>query len=160
MEFNYDKNKFKLSKVSGFFILVTSLVIISLVFIIFTIILLIAVLNYDSLNPYTCNEALIACGVADLIILLALIYTIAYPLIRFRKFFNKEGYLVDVTIKDKEPFGQMFGTLKINENEYYVKIIFISRGIRDYWYRYNYLDTCTCFIKESDLDNPKVVVLF
>lgn len=112
-------------------------------------------------NKENFNEGFIIFIVLDVISAIGLIFSIAIYLYWFLPFKNADGEIIIVKITERSIGEIMYGTIESkNFDNRIVKIRFVSRRFIDYFALYKIGDYVECFIREKDLSNPKVVVLY
>lgn len=112
-------------------------------------------------NKENFNEGFIIFIVLDVISAIGFLISIAIYLYWFLPFKNADGEIIIIKITEKTIGDIMYCTIESNEfNNTIVKIRFVSRRFIDYFAFYEIGDYVECFIREKDLSNPKVVVLY
>ena len=110
-------------------------------------------------NKENFNEGFIIFIVLDVIS--AIGFLIAIYLYWFLPFKNADGEIIIIKITEKTIGDIMYCTIESNEfNNTIVKIRFVSTRYIDFFPFYKIGDYVECFIREKDLSNPKVVVLY
>lgn len=152
--------KFNIKKMYGYYWMIISFIVPLLFFIVllgFTIYL--KSNSYIVPNKDNINFAFIVFMCIDIFIALFCIVKIITYIYLFLPFRNSIGKIVIVKITERSIFETMHGTIESENTDNTVKIIFRSRG-SDFFKDYDIGDYAECFIREKDLSNPKVVVLY
>lgn len=112
-------------------------------------------------NKENFNEGFIIFIVLDVISAIGFLISIAIYLYLFLPFKNADGEIIIIKITEKTIGDIMYGTIESkNFDNRVVRIRFVSRRFIDYFPFYKIGDYVECFIREKDLSNPKVVVLY
>ncbi len=112
-------------------------------------------------NKENFNKRFIIFIVLDVISAIGFLISIAIYLYWFLPFKNADGEIITVKITERSIGSIMYGTIESNEfNNTIVKIKFVSTRYIHFFPFYKIGDYVECFIREKDLSNPKVVVLY
>lgn len=112
-------------------------------------------------NKENFNEGFIIFIVLDVISAIGFLISIAIYLYWFLPFKNADGEIIIIKITEKTIGDIMYGTIESkNFDNRVVRIRFVSRRFIDYFPFYKIGDYVERFIREKDLSNPKVVVLY
>lgn len=112
-------------------------------------------------NKENFNKRFIIFIVLDVISAIGFLISIAIYLYWFLPFKNADGKIITVKITERSIGSIMYGTIESNEfNNTIVKIKFVSTRYIHFFPFYKIGDYVECFIREKDLSNPKVVVLY
>lgn len=112
-------------------------------------------------NKENFNKRFIIFIVLDVISAIGFLISIAIYLYWFLPFKNADGEIITVKITKRSIGSIMYGTIESNEfNNTIVKIKFVSTRYIHFFPFYKIGDYVECFIREKDLSNPKVVVLY
>lgn len=112
-------------------------------------------------NKENFNEGFIIFIVLDVISAIGFLISIAIYLYWFLPFKNADGEIIIIKITEKTIGDIMYCTIESNEfNNTIVKIRFVSTRYIHVFPFYKIGDYVECFIREKDLSNPKVVVLY
>lgn len=112
-------------------------------------------------NKENFNEEFIIFIVLDVISAIGFLISIAIYLYWFLPFKNADGEIIIIKITEKTIGDIMYCTIESNEfNNTIVKIRFVSTRYIHFFSFYKIGDYVECFIREKDLSNPKVVVLY
>lgn len=112
-------------------------------------------------NKEIFNEGFIIFIVLDVISAIGFLISIAIYLYWFLPFKNADGEIITVKITERSIGSIMYCTIESNEfNNTIVKIRFVSTRYIHFFPFYKIGDYVECFIREKDLSNPKVVVLY
>ena len=112
-------------------------------------------------NKENFNEGFIIFIVLDVISAIDFLISIAIYLYWFLPFKNADGEIIIIKITEKTIGDIMYCTIESNEfNNTIVKIRFVSTRYIHFFPFYKIGDYVECFIREKDLSNPKVVVLY
>ena len=110
-------------------------------------------------NKEISNEEFIIFIVLDVISAIGFLISIA--IYWFLPFKNADGEIIIIKITEKTIGDIMYCTIESNEfNNTIVKIRFESTRYIHFFPFYKISDYVECFIREKDLSNPKVVVLY
>ena len=112
-------------------------------------------------NKENFNEGIIIFIILDVISAIVFLTSIAIYLYWFLPFKNADGEIITVKITERSIGSIMYCTIESNEfNNTIVKIRFVSTRYIHFFPFYKIGDYVECFIREKDLSNPKVVVLY
>lgn len=112
-------------------------------------------------NKENFNEGFIIFIVLDVISAIGFLISIAIYLYWFLPFKNADGEIIIIKITEKTIGDIIYCTIESkNFDNRVVRIRFVSRRFIDYFPFYKIGDYVECFIREKDLSNPKVVVLY
>lgn len=112
-------------------------------------------------NKENFNEGFIIFIVLNVISAIGFLISIAIYLYWFLPFKNADGEIIIIKITEKTIGDIMYCTIESNEfNNTIVKIRFVSTRYIHFFLFYKIGDYVECFIREKDLSNPKVVVLY
>lgn len=112
-------------------------------------------------NKENFNEGIIIFIILDVISAIVFLTSIAIYLYWFLPFKNADGEIITVKITERSIGSIMYCTIESNEfNNTIVKIRFVSTHYIHFFPFYKIGDYVECFIREKDLSNPKVVVLY
>lgn len=112
-------------------------------------------------NKEIFNEEFIIFIVLDVISAIGFLISIAIYLYWFLPFKTADGEIIIIKITEKTIGDIMYCTIESNEfNNTIVKIRFVSTRYIHFFPFYKIGDYVECFIREKDLSNPKVVVLY
>lgn len=155
--------KFNLKKMYGYYWMIISLVMQLSIFI-FLLGLILYLKSFDLSNANNkegAYEVIIILIVLDVICVIVFLISIAIYLHWFLPFKNADGKIITVKIRERTIMDIMYGTIESNEfNNTSVKIRFVSRLFVNHFSLYKVGDYVNCFVREKDLSNPKVVVLY
>lgn len=149
--------KFNIKRMYGFYRMLISLISLFVLFvvsIIFTISLF-----YMEPNKII-SEIMIVFFILDIVTITALITSIAVYLNWFLPFRNSSGKTVSVRITERSIGSLMYGVIESKDSNRRVKIRFVARTLINYFPIYEIGDYVECFVREQDLEDPKVVVLY
>lgn len=112
-------------------------------------------------NKENFNEGFIIFIVLDVISAIGFLISIAIYLYWFLPFKNADGEIIIIKITEKTIGDIIYCTIESNEfNNTIVKIRFVSTRYIHFFPFYKIGDYVERFIREKDLSNPKVVVLY
>lgn len=112
-------------------------------------------------NKENFNEGFIIFIVLDVISAIGFLISIAIYLYWFLPFKNADGEIIIIKITEKTIGDIIYCTIESkNFDNRVVRIRFVSRRFIDYFPFYKIGNYVECFIREKDLSNPKVVVLY
>ena len=157
--------KFNIKRMYGFYWMIISLAIQLITFICF-LCLLFYLKSFDSTNAN--QEAvkeifsvLILIDVLiDVLFAICFIASLIIYLYRFLPFINSKGKLIHVKIIERSIGSVMYGKIETDNLNKKVKIRFVSRIFSKYFTLYQVGDYAECFVREQDLSDPKIVVLY
>lgn len=155
--------KFNIKKMYGYHRIIIYLVMqLSIFIVLLGITLYLKTIDLSKVNnKEKFNEGFIIFIVLDVISAIVFLTSIAIYLYWFLPFKNADGEIITVKITEKTIGDIMYCTIESNEfNNTIVKIRFVSTRYIDFFPFYKIGDYVECFIREKDLSNPKVVVLY
>lgn len=155
--------KFNIKKMYGYHRIIIYLVMqLSIFIVLLGITLYLKTIDLSKVNnKEKFNEGFIIFIVLDVISAIVFLTSIAIYLYWFLPFKNADGEIITVKITEKTIGDIMYCTIESNEfNNTIVKIRFISTRYIHFFPFYKIGDYVECFIREKDLSNPKVVVLY
>ncbi len=153
--------KFNIKKIYGFYWMIVSLAIQLITFICF--LCLIFYLNsFDSTNANkeAVNEIFGVLIIIDLLLAICFIASLIIYLYRFLPFINSKGKLIRVKILERSICSVMYGKIETDSLNKKVRIRFVSRIFTNYFASYQVGDYVECFVREKDLSDPNIVVLY
>lgn len=103
---------------------------------------------------------MIAILLLDVVTITALIASIAVYLSWFLPFKNSKGKTISVRITERSVCSLMYGVIESKDSKKVVRIRFVSKTFVCYVPIFEIGDYVECFVREQDLENPKVVVLY
>lgn len=106
------------------------------------------------------SEIMIVFFILDIVTITALITSIDVYLNWFLPFRNSSGKTVSVRITERSIGSLMYGVIESKDSNRRVKIRFVARTLINYFPIYEIGDYVECFVREQDLEDPKVVVLY
>ena len=155
--------KFNIKKMYGYYWMIISLIVQFTIFIFF-LGLILYLKSFDLSNANNkegANEVIIILIILDAIFALCFIISLIIYLYLFLPFKNADGEIITVKITERSIGSIMYCTIESNEfNNTIVKIRFVSTRYIHFFPFYKIGDYVECFIREKDLSNPKVVVLY
>lgn len=155
--------KFNIKKMYGYHRIIIYLVMqLSIFIVLLGITLYLKTIDLSKVNnKEKFNEGFIIFIVLDVISAIVFLISIAIYLYWFLPFKNADGEIITVKITEKTIGDIMYCTIESNEfNNTIVKIRFVSTRYIHFFPFYKIGDYVECFIREKDLSNPKVVVLY
>ena len=155
--------KFNIKKMYGYHRIIIYLVMqLSIFIVLLGITLYLKTIDLSKVNnKENFNEGFIIFIVLDVISAIGFLISIAIYLYWFLPFKNADGEIITVKITERSIGSIMYGTIESNEfNNTIVKIKFVSTRYIHFFPFYKIGDYVECFIREKDLSNPKVVVLY
>ena len=155
--------KFNIKKMYGYHRIIIYLVMqLSIFFVLLGITLYLKTIDLSKVNnKENFNEGFIIFIVLDVISAIGFLISIAIYLYWFLPFKNADGEIIIIKITEKTIGDIMYCTIESNEfNNTIVKIRFVSTRYIHFFPFYKIGDYVECFIREKDLSNPKVVVLY
>mgnify|MGYP000924326486 FL=1 len=155
--------KFNIKKMYGYHRIIIYLVMqLSIFIVLLGITLYLKTIDLSKVNnKEKFNEGFIIFIVLDVISAIVFLTSIAIYLYWFLPFKNADGEIITVKITEKTIGDIMYCTIESNEfNNTIVKIRFVSTRYIHFFPFYKIGDYVECFIREKDLSNPKVVVLY
>ena len=155
--------KFNIKKMYGYHQMIISLVMqLSIFIFLLGITLYLKTIDLSKVNnKENFNEGFIIFIVLDVISAIGFLISIAIYLYWFLPFKNADGEIIIIKITEKTIGDIMYCTIESNEfNNTIVKIRFVSTRYIHFFPFYKIGDYVECFIREKDLSNPKVVVLY
>ena len=155
--------KFNIKKMYGYHRIIISLVMqLSIFIVLLGITLYLKTIDLSNVNnKENFNEGIIIFIILDVISAIGLLFSIAIYLYWFLPFKNADGEIIIIKITEKTIGDIMYCTIESNEfNNTIVKIRFESTRYIHFFPFYKISDYVECFIREKDLSNPKVVVLY
>lgn len=155
--------KFNIKKMYGYHRIIIYLVMqLSIFIVLLGITLYLKTIDLSKVNnKEKFNEGFIIFIVLDVISAIVFLISIAIYLYWFLPFKNADGEIIIIKITEKTIGDIMYCTIESNEfNNTIVKIRFVSTRYIHFFPFYKIGDYVECFIREKDLSNPKVVVLY
>ena len=155
--------KFNIKKMYGYHRIIIYLVMqLSIFIVLLGITLYLKTIDLSNVNnKENFNEGIIIFIILDVISAIGLLFSIAIYLYWFLPFKNADGEIIIIKITEKTIGDIMYCTIESNEfNNTIVKIRFESTRYIHFFPFYKISDYVECFIREKDLSNPKVVVLY
>lgn len=155
--------KFNIKKMYGYHQMIISLVMqLSIFIVLLGITLYLKTIDLSKVNNKEIfNEGFIIFIVLDVISAIGFLISIAIYLYWFLPFKNADGEIIIIKITEKTIGDIMYCTIESNEfNNTIVKIRFVSTRYIHFFPFYKIGDYVERFIREKDLSNPKVVVLY
>ncbi len=155
--------KFNIKRIYGYYWMAFVIVLETLIFITCLIITIVFIVDYhispNSFNIHSNLEVVRNCLVLMLPIILIMIITLSIFSYKFLPFINSKGKKITVRITQRE-ISAMYGEIEKEDINQRVKIRFVNNVFIDCFKFYREGDYISCFIKEEDFDNPKVVVFY
>lgn len=153
--------KFNLKRVYGFHWMIISLVI-QLIAVVCFLCLIFYLKSFDSTNANqeAVREVFSVLIVIDVLFAICFIASLIIILYKFSPFIHSKGKLIRVEIVERAPFNVMYGKIESDNENTKVRIRFVSRIFSNYFASYQVGDYAECFVREQDLSNPKIVVLY
>jgi len=153
--------KFDLKKVYGFHWMIISLVI-QLIVVVCFLGLIFYLKSFDSsnANQQAVREVFSVLIVLDGLFAICFIASLIIYLYMFLPFIHSKGKLIRVEILERSIGNVMYGKIESDNGNTKVKIRFVSRIFSNYFASYQVGDYAECFVREQDLSNPKIVVLY
>ena len=155
--------KFNIKKMYGYHRIIIYLVMqLSIFIVLLGITLYLKTIDLSNVNnKENFNEGIIIFIILDVISAIGLLFSIAIYLYWFLPFKNADGEIIIIKITEKTIGDIMYCTIESNEfNNTIVKIRFVSTRYIHFFPFYKIGDYVEYFIREKDLSNPKVVVLY
>ena len=155
--------KFNIKKMYGYHRMIIYLVMqLSIFIVLLGITLYLKTIDLSKVNSKeNFNEGIIIFIILDVISAIGFLISIAIYLYWFLPFKNADGEIIIIKITEKTIGDIIYCTIESNEfNNTIVKIRFVSTRYIHFFPFYKIGDYVECFIREKDLSNPKVVVLY
>lgn len=153
--------KFDIKKMYGFSWMVISLSMLLLIFIFFLgFMIYLKVITPENANKDAVNNVFVVLIIIDSFSAICFIGSLIGYLHMFLPFKNAKGKVIDIKISEKDLFNTMYGEIESENVIIRVKIRFVSRLAIDYFASYKVGDYARCFVREQDLDMPKIAVLY
>lgn len=111
-------------------------------------------------NQQAVREVFSVLIVIDVLFAICFIASLIIYLYMFLPFIHSKGKLIRVEILERSIGSVMYGKIESDNGNTKVKIRFISRIFSNYFASYQVGDYAECFVREQDLSNPKIVVLY
>lgn len=153
--------KFNIKRIYGFYWMIISLTIQLITFICF-LCLIFYLKSFDSTNANqeAVNEIFSVLILIDALCAICFIASLIIYLYRFLPFINSKGKLIRVKILERSIGSVMYGKIETDNLNKKVRIRFVSRIFSNYFASYQVGDYAECFVREQDLSDPKIVVLY
>ena len=153
--------KFIIKRMYGFYWMIISLAIQLITFICF-LCLIFYLKSFDSTNANqeAVNEIFSVLILIDVLFAIGFIASLIIYLYRFLPFINSKGKLIHVKILERSIGSVMYGKIETDNLNKKVRIRFVSRIFSKYFTSYQVGDYAECFVREQDLSDPKIVVLY
>lgn len=149
--------KFNIKRMYGFYRMLISLI---SLFVLFVVSIIFTISLFYMEPNKRISEIMIVFFILDIVTITALITSIAVYLNWFLPFRSSSGKTVSVRITERSIGSLMYGVIESKDSNRRVKIRFVARTLINYFPIYEIVDYVECFVREQDLEDPKVVVLY